>query len=388
MPPNEGAIGFYAGITESIKITGVIIEEPERFDDFTYYVLDADRLIFGGFESGVGGRVLIKANLYPGYNYSDKITVDGLLQTPRDTDSFSYSNYLAKDNIFAVMYYPKINLVLSSGELGIGGFLLRLKDFIRTKVETIFPASDSGIILGLLLGIRTTIDAELLNDFQRIGLTHILAISGYNIALIIGVVAGICVFAGRKMGYLLTCVLIIIFAFLTGCSASVIRASLMGIFSRGAVLAGRNGAGINAFLLSAVMMVAQNPKILLWDVSFQLSAGATFGILVILPFLERKFNFIPKFLRENLLVSLSSMVFTLPLTAVYFGGFSLVALIANVVLLPLIPLIMFFSFAGLIVDMVCGGLGFLPAGVAHILILFLINGAELFAKIPGAYFTF
>lgn len=392
IPLDGGNVGFYAGVEGEVLLSGVICEEPVVKDAVVYYVVEVFRIVGSDFAVGVGGKILVKADLFPVFDFADYVEVRGVIVEPVDFERFSYVNYLAKDSIYSVMYYPEMVQdfeVVESGNLfDFRKLLFDLKKLIRLNIEMLFGEPDAGLVVGLLLGVRTTIGASILDDFQTVGLTHVLAISGYNITLIINVLGFVSVIMGRRVGFVLTSIIIFLFALLTGLSAGVVRASLMGVFVLMARLVGRRGSGVNVLLLSVFVMVLQNPKILFWDVSFQLSAVSTLGILVVLPVIEKYLERVPVFVRENLAVSFSAILFTLPLTAYYFGVFSVVALPANLVLLPLIPLIMLFSFISLVVGILGLPFAFFPVGVTHVLIWCLLKGAELFAQVPFAVVEF
>jgi competence protein ComEC len=192
---------------------------------------------------------------------------------------------------------------------------------------------------------------------------------------------------GRRLRFIITIGSIVFFSLLTGLSASVIRASLMGGLTVLAMFGGRKADILLVLFFSGFLMVLFNPRILFWDVSFQLSFLATLGLIVFMPFMQRFaekdiFKKIPAFVVEGLTVTLAAQVFTTPVILYYFGRLSLVAPVTNVLFLPLIPWIMMFSFAALV-----SGFLFLPFTVVFtacgwLLVEILLKGVAWFAALP------
>jgi competence protein ComEC len=171
---------------------------------------------------------------------------------------------------------------------------------------------------------------------------------------------------------------------LTGLSASVVRASVMGCLVIFALFQGRKSDGLQMLLVSGFLMVLLNPMILLGDVSFQLSFLSTLGLLVLLPLWEDFFNRLPPIISESLAVTLAATVFTLPIVLYNFGRFSLISPLANIIFLPLIPLIMVTSFFALIGSIIFYPLSILFVGVCTVFLFLLIEGVGLIAELPFA----
>ncbi len=264
------------------------------------------------------------------------------------------------------------------------GMIYALKSLIKERTETYLNEPAAGIALGLLIGARSSIPRAILDDFQKTGLTHILAISGYNITLIINVFALLMGGAGRRPRFWVTCAMIGVFAVLTGLSASVVRASVMGVLAILAGYLGRKGAGLQMLLFSAFLMVAVNPLILLRDISFQLSFLSTMGLLVLLPLIENLFKSLPPVIAESLSVTLAATVFTTPVILMNFERFSIISPIANVIFLPLIPMIMFASFLLFIGSLVFAPAAYFFGAISWFLIELLVSGVRLTAEIPFA----
>jgi len=381
-------VSYFNDIPQKITIEGLVTIQPELRNNAQYIMLSAEKIYFPERVFETGGRVLIKAGTFPSYQYADKIKVSGQLLSPADFEGFSYKDYLAKDNVYSVMYRPFISLVEEDrgnfAGLDFFGAIYWLKSLIKGRIETYLNEPAAGIALGLLIGARSSIPQTILDDFQMTGLTHILAISGYNITLIINVFAMLMGRAGRRPRFWVTCAMIGVFAVLTGLSASVVRASVMGVLAILAVYVGRKGAGLQMLMFSGFLMVAANPLILLRDISFQLSFLSTLGLLVLLPLIENFFKRLPPLISESLAVTLAATVFTTPVVLLNFERFSLISPLANVIFLPLIPMIMFMSFLAFCGSLIFAPIAYLFAAAAWFLIEILLSGVGFTAKIPFA----
>jgi competence protein ComEC len=362
-------------LDEKMKVEAAVTGEPEMRGSAQYLELEA--------RGSLHGKILAKINKFPEYEYGDVLSMEGYFKQPADFDGFSYSDFLAKENIYSVIYYPYIKKISGGGWDGWSS-VFYIKNWVQSVIDTIFPEPLASLSAGVLLGFRRGIPDSTMNDFNIAGLTHILAISGYNITIIITVFGLILKGFRKDLRIILIIVGIIFFAFITGLSASVIRASIMGSLTVTALHFGKRSLPINSLFLSAVIMVMINPFILMSDISFQLSFMSTFGLIVLLPLWEKSIGRLPVIVRENLMVTLAAQVFTTPLILYYFGRFSIIAPFANVIFLPLIPLLMFFSFAAIGASLILYPLSVVFTAIAWLISEILLKGVHLIALIPCA----
>ena len=346
-------------IGENLNFEGVIVEEPDRRSDFSQYVLKNDTL----------GRVLIKTGNYPEYFYGDVLKISGKIELPESNigdNSFDYKSYLAKENIFLVSHYPEIKLLNRPDSLNFYGSLLIFKKNFIGIIDKILPEPTSSFLSALLVGARRTLPSELVDAFNKTGTTHIIAISGYNISIISIMMVNFLsyLFLPRRLIFWIVITSIIVFTLIAGAGASVVRAAIMGGLL---VLASREGRFYkvtNAIVFAGALMLFFNPYLLRYDVGFQLSFLAALGLIYLAPHFNHWFANLPNFLsfRNNLSATLSAQIMTLPIIFWEFGRFSLVATIANVLILPAIPVTMLFGF-------LAGLSGFISLKIAELLIL-------------------
>lgn len=205
------------------------------------------------------------------------------------------------------------------------------------------PEPSASFALGLLLGTRGLIPKEVQTMLTTVGLTHLIAVSGYNLTIIINAARKPLRNVSKFMALMAPVWLIFVFMLLTGFSASIVRAAIVSGLSLLASYYGRNYKPMVLIMLSAVITLAYNPAYLWSDVGWQLSFLAFYGILVIGPLLEKQFR-VEKMIPKLIIESMSAYIITLPLIMGLFGNVSIIAPLANLIILPLVPLVMFLAF--------------------------------------------
>lgn len=332
------------------SIEGVISDEPDERENYTKLILYANN-----------SKILLYTNHYPEYRYGDKIKVTGVLKKPQNIDSsFDWISYLAKDDVYYEMIYPKIELVSSGHGAWIKRQLFALKENFINKLGGIIPEPNSSFMAGLTVGARKSIPQGLLNDFRNTGIIHIVVLSGYNITLVADFVMKIFSFLPNYFGMGLGALAIILFAIMTGAGAATVRASIMALLVVLARATNRIYQITWALFVVGFLMVFYNPKILRFDTGFQLSFLATLALIYLAPYFTEKFSFITqKFkLREIISSTCATQVFVLPLLLYKTGIFSFVSLPVNLLILPFIPITMFFGFTTFLLKIPFGWIGY------------------------------
>ncbi|MBI2984822.1 MAG: ComEC/Rec2 family competence protein [Candidatus Kerfeldbacteria bacterium] len=232
--------------------------------------------------------------------------------------------------------------------------LAYVREWARRRIETSFNEPAASFLVGLLLGAQADMPYALRQEFRLTGTTHLVALSGFNVTIIVTAASTVLIrIIGRRWAWLPTVFLVIGFVIMTGASASVTRAGLMVMM---VVLASRLGRPIAmARLLGYTLLVMtwNNPLILLHDLGFQLSFLATIGLVGVAKPLAERLPWVPEAfgLRDNLATTLAAMLMTEPLLLWHFGRLSLVAPLVNTSVLPLIPLGMGLGFGALFVGL-------------------------------------
>jgi len=384
---NSNSLSRFNDLEQKIELIGIISQEPDRRRDHSKYILEISKFRGGEIEKNVKGRILVKTNLLPEFYFGDELKISGKLKTPFESEEFSYRDYLDRFGVRSIVYFPSIERISVDNRSIIFANLFRFKKSFENKINQIFPEPAASLEAGLLIGSRRGIPDDVLEDFNTTGLTHIIAISGYNISLVIAFIIAIFgSFVSRRFQFPLAIIFVVVFTLLVGAGPAVVRAAIMGLLAFLALTSGRQYSVGLAFVLTAAVMVFWNPKILLHDVSFQLSFAAVAGLIFVGPLLEKYFAKIPnKFaIRESLLLTLSAQITAVPLIVFYFERLSFVAPLANLLVAPAIPLAMLIGFIAVGVGAI-----FLPAGlfvgfVAYGLLEYILFIAEKLAAIPLA----
>jgi len=201
-------------------LTGVVAEEPDVRSANIRYKIEAP-----------GGDILLVAKKYPPYRYGDKLEITGKLKTPQSSEDFDYQAYLAKDDIYSVIYYPEIKLVALNQGNWLQEKLLFVKDKFEKSIGLILPEPKAAFLAGLILGEKKGLPQDLMDSFSKTGTTHIIALSGYNITIIAVSLMNLFNFfmLRRSISFFAAVTIIILFVIMTGVSASAVRAAVMGI---------------------------------------------------------------------------------------------------------------------------------------------------------------
>ena len=372
----------------AVNFQGVVSEEPDIRFDHTKLTIKSRYLAQGNFLKPVKGKVLIKTDLYPEYQYGDLLNITCRLQSPEPIEDFRYDHYLARYNIYSLCYNPKIELLDNNqGNFLMAGVLKIKNKFVRL-INKMFPEPQASFLGGLLYGARRGIPQDLMGQFNRTGITHIIAISGYNITILAVISQSLLqgIYVSRKKAFWLTVLLIIFFVVITGAPASVTRAAIMGVLVLLARQTGRVSKVGNVLIFAAALMLVFSPRVLFYDAGWQLSFVATLGLVYLSPIIELYFKKVPEFfnIKESFISTMSAIILTLPLILYNFGRLSIVAPIVNILVLPVIPLTMAIGFVSVISGFVWLGLGKVIGWGAWLLLNYIISVVGIFSNLSWA----
>jgi len=298
-----------------------------------------------------GWRVYAWLPRYPALVPGDRFAVTGTVQAPPQ-DGSGFADFLVRGGFAGTLRVERLAAV-SHG----AGAIAALEAQRRAAADLVaraIPEPEGGLATGILIGIRERLSKEVSDAFATTGLSHVVAISGWNIALVGGVVGGLLAATslGRRSRSVLVVVAIALYTLLSGASASVVRAALMGGVAIAARASGRPGTAAAALGVAVWMLVLADPAMAA-DIGFQLSVTATAGLLAWgEPITERLRALyggrFPGWLAETLGVSLAAQLATLPLVMFHFGRLSLISPLANLLVAPLVAPAMLVSLMGLL----------------------------------------
>ncbi|NLK51501.1 MAG: DNA internalization-related competence protein ComEC/Rec2 [Syntrophomonadaceae bacterium] len=324
------------------------------------------------------------------YDYGDILRVHGKLELPSgpgNPGEFDYPAYLQRQGINTLMSVrPSAveRLAVRQGNLLRHG-VFSLKAKVEAKLQKVLPPEQLSIISALLFGDQAGLSLEEREKYQRTGLIHIFSVSGFHI----GFVLLLALFLGRLFrlssgpNFFLALGMMLFFTAMAGFAVPAVRAVLMASLGLAGRLWQRESDLVNTLALAALVLLIGNP-LFLFDVGFQLSVLATWGIVYLYPRLDSQFGDKLPFGRSVILVPLGAQLGILPLVVYHFNLLSLISLLANVLLAGLVGaviLLAFLAFPLVFLFPLGAGMVFLAAGALASLLAF---GVNLLNQIPGA----
>ena len=389
-------IAWYNDREYDLLVTGMLSEPPDYRDTYTNLHLKVEGVDTGSGDLPVKGDLLVRVFPNETYEYGERIRVRGKLLTPPENEEFSYREYLARQGVHSYMSQTEVTHLPGDGGNPIRKAIYAFRDKALENIYLILPDPEASLLAGILLGVDTGLPKDLQQAFKDTGTAHIIAISGFNIAIIAGLFFTL--FSrvlGQTRGSILAILGIALYTFLVGADAAVVRAAIMGVIALTIRQLGRRNDGLNALMLSAVIMSIFNPHIP-WDVGFQLSFFATLGLILYAePFQNWAVNSITRYttegtaqklaapISEYILLTLAAQLTTLPIMAYHFKRISLVSLIANPFILPVQPAVMIVGGVAVILSLIWLPLGAVAAFAAWPFVAFTIRMVELFDLLPN-----
>ncbi|PPD58122.1 DNA internalization-related competence protein ComEC/Rec2 [Dehalogenimonas etheniformans] len=394
---DENHVAFYVGSTV-YTFEGTVSRPPEEKEKSVALRLSDVTIDTGSSKRNLTGAVLVYVPPFPKHQYGDRITLTGKLLEPPVFDTFDWRTYLAHDEVFATVLYPPVTAVSPEHGNPVLAGIYHLRQKLADGIATALPEPQASLAQGLALGIRSSIPDDVNQAFSASGTSHLLAVSGQNLAII----AGVLLFAirgliGRRGYWYVWLAMTAVWGFtvLSGLAPPVVRGAIMASIFLLAEFLGRQKAAAAALCFAAALMVAANPQ-LLWSASFQMSFAAMAGLIFLLPpineFVRRmalkftgqdsRFYGIFRWLAEGLAVSAAAVAGVLPLVAYYFGSVSLIGGVATLAAAPALPLIIFGGLLTGAAAVVHPVLAILFGAITWLFISYLLVIVELFARIP------
>lgn len=416
---DDTSLPSYLG-AEQVFIEGVVVAAPDVRDQYQNLTVQVTwarvpvgdgqtrELVAPGY-----GVVQVRAGRFVDVFYGSRVALSGPLTLPPADDDFNYGDYLARQGVYGLVDADQLDVLgrarcpndLPGYGLGecigfaLQGWLAAQRGQMLAVLTRIFPEPQAALISGMLLGEDQGIPNWLQAAFRATGTTHIVAISGFNIALVAGLVLK--VFGGwlpERYARWPAVLAVTVYTLLAGADGSVVRAAVMAtlVLLSGGLARGGYRNGVYAVSTGVILITAVNPG-WLWDVGFQLSVVATLGLIVYAtPFSRAAEGWLARWLgnetarqfgrglAEYTTVTLAAQVTTLPLIVFYFHELSLISLVANLVVLPVQPLLFGLGALALLAGLVWLPLGQAVALLDWPLLAYTIEGVRLLAGLPGA----
>lgn len=329
---------------------------------------------------------------HPALVPGDAIEVRGTLQAP-PSDAPGFAGFLESRGAVGTLKGHALRLLGSEG--GFTAAVEGLRWGLDEALSRAIPEPEAGLASGILIGLRERVSRQTADDFTITGLTHVVAISGWNIALVAGIATAMlrATGLGRRARSFIVIVAIVAYTVLAGAEASVIRAAVMGGVVIVARESGRPSSAAAALGLACWGLLLAQPA-MIDDIGLQLSLAATAGLLALGGPAEAAVKRVtrrqaPRWLEETLGVSLAAQLATLPLILLHFGRLSLISPLANLLVAPVVPLAMLGAAVGTLVGpLIVGPLSALLAAplllASWLPLTLMTRGASILAQVPLA----
>lgn len=360
--------------------------------------------------------VLVKSNSFDTQvQYGSKVEIFGKLESPEviigdDGRVFDYPKYLAKNEIFYLISRAQIQIVGERMGNKILEHLYLFKHAFISNIESALPAPESFLANGLVISGKGSMSKELQLEFQKVGLIHIVVLSGSNISIIGETIVRTLSFLPTLWSSVFGGIGIVLFSSMTGGGATVIRSAIMSIIALAARVTNRQNDALVSLMIAGSVMLTVNPYLLFYDPSFQLSFAASLGLILYSPRAVSAINFlsditkkkihgmqklsnilpakIKEFLIEIVSSSLATQLATLPLILHMSGMVSVVSLPVNILLLPLIPYTMLSVFVLGVTSFMSISFSKLFAFVSWILLTFLLRIVHIVSELQFSIIQF
>lgn len=363
----------------------VIVSSPDKkgiYQQFSVHPIE------GGEETL---DVHVRIALYPSYQIGETLRIEGKVMVPKiipphgEKKSFDYAAYLLTRNIGSEMMYPKVE-VIDTASHTFTHTLGRWKEDLVKRIDMYVSSPAQSLASGMLFGANS-MSQELTQTFRTVGLSHIIVLSGFNIMIVIASVLFVLRFVPLVLRIVIATCSVVMFVMMVGGEVSVLRATAMAFVGLLATLVGREYVAKQALVLSLLAIVMYEPYALLHDVSLHLSFLATAGLVYMSAPLQVLCVRIKNItLRDVCTTTLAAYLATLPYIMYTFGTVSVYALLANIVVLPLVPLAMLLSFLVVVCSYVSHSLALVFGFIDSLFLNLILYVARVVEQLPFASF--
>ena len=368
---------------QELSFTGIIINEPEQRINQQKFEFKTDK---------ISGKILVTTEIYPQYKYGDQLEIFGRLIEPAVFDEFDYQAYLAKDKIYLTIYYPSIKLINQNQANWFYQKIFNFKDKLRKVIEQILLPPQSSILKAVFLGDRFGLSNDLKDDLNVSGTRHIIAISGMHIIIWSQIILYLALAIGfwRGNAFYFVIIILALYILMIGAPASAVRAGIMASLLLFAQKIGRLRSADRSVVFAAVIMLIFNPLLIKSDVGFQLSFMATLSIIYLKPILDKKTENLPNYfkIKDIITMTLAAQLGTLPLLIFHFGRLSLISPLANLLIVPLLPVIMIMGMILVFTGLIWISLAKIIVWPIWFLLTYLIKVVEYSSSLPLAAIEF
>lgn len=373
--PNE----YQRFFNQKIILEGYIVSDPEinHFYGQRFLVKPLN-----GYKQSIMVTTFRSDNL----SYGDQIYLIGKIKAPQNFDDFDYVKNLETKNIYALIKQPDIFIVGKSKLNPIIFYSLKIKHFVFNKFRSSLPAEQAALLISIVVGQKDLMSQSTIDAFRATGTSHIIALSGYVLTLMMIMLGDLAPYIGRKKTYLLCVLTAIVYLVMSNFATGIIRAAIMSLIFTICKLTYRQYQMLPSLALTAAILVAANPLIIKYDIGFMLSFISIVGIIYFVPIIKIFLSLISEkiLFKDIIATTISAQLVTIPITVYYFKQLSLIALPANLLVLPLLEPVLAVAYFLCLPGVNMAAAKILLAMLNYLLIVVLSLAQIKYATIPIA----
>ena len=353
-----------------------IIEEPSVVKNSQRFAVKTNE----------GNLIQVATNYFDQLKYGDNLIIEGKIQKITD----SYGDYMRVRKIFYQAKNPKIEFVNNTVPSKFKLALISIKNLCIEKINSLLPQPQSFLGAGLILTGKGSLDSDLQNEFKRVGLIHIVVLSGFNVSIVAVLVMSILGFLPPIVRFVIGMFFMTCFCLMVGGGASIMRSLFMNAVAIFGKTMNLKYDPLKGLFIAGLIMMVFNPMLLFFDPSFQMSYMATFGLTFLSEKISKHLSFLPeKFgVKETMAATISTQIAVTPLIMHFSGIVSLISLFTNIVVLPFIPYTMLFVATSMFLSFVSIFAAQIFSFVAYILLTYELWIVHFSAGLPFAAIEF
>ncbi len=380
---------------DSVTVQGEVIGDPQEHTDKVVFDVKVEKIE----KKILDKKTYIRVNLFSVQDdylhYADKVKIKGRLYIPPESTvpgTFDYKKYLSQKRISAlVSVYDKNNIEIT-GKADVNIFIrasLSIRHKIQYIIDKTIPYPQSALMTGIILGNREALPSGIEKMFADAGVMHILAVSGLHV----GILVLIFYWFFRRLRFstqmtaFLTIIVVLVYVGVTGGRASVLRAAIMAIIGLWGKIIYRDKDLYASIALAALIILCIDPGNL-FDIGFQLSFCATLGIIYLFKKIQavmRRIEIIPRWLVDIIAVSAAAQFEVYPFLAYYFNKISLIALLTNIFIMPLVTIVLVAGILGVFCGYVSISIASFIGSVNNLFLILLIKIVAFFSHFKYAF---
>lgn len=385
---------------KTVILEGYVDSEVEITEDKAKFFVKTNKITYEHSHKEITGRLLVYVYLSgenvlknKTINYRSRVSLEASIKKPKaatNPGGFDYKRYLASIGVSGTVYLRDISDVEVIG-VKRGGWIhklgFKIKNSVLNIVEYCLDKNQAGLLSGMIIGYKDGLDENAFSAFSKAGLTHIMVASGMNVAFIILPLAYIFkkIRLGNFTASISTIFVLILFVFVTGFSASVVRAVIMGIIILLGKIIMRDTDIYTSISTAAIILLTVNPYTL-FDIGFQLSFFATISLVMLYPRLKELIDhkYIPNIVSDTLAATIAAQIGVVPITLYYFNNFSTISILSNLLVVPVVQIITIIGFTMVFAGIVNIHVAVLIGYINNTFLSFVLFVTEFTSKIPYA----